>query len=232
MTVLPDASQVVFTSVISLSQSHTYTHKHTYRGVIRVSDRVQAKPFLFLLCISLPTIASICPTSSPRGVQGQWQGPLRAKSLSDSDKWPLTACPKGTDPFKYTTRSYVCLFPYTVIVLFFFSVITLALPFFSLSLLSPSFSDSNCWPRQFLQSWLSQAALSYSVSPGLAAYTGELNGFDRPWSPGCLGGGRAAVLVGWCVEVQLEGLSTCEYIRAVTDFFDKGLKTQFRQSEA
>lgn len=93
MTVLPDTSQDFFTSAPSLTHTHILTQTHTHWRVIRVSDRVQAKPFLFLPSSlppyhCLPLSSTVTPrcsgpvTGAPEGQKpvGQWQ--LTVDSLS------------------------------------------------------------------------------------------------------------------------------------------------------
>lgn len=186
--------------------SHTHIHTQSNWEVIRVSDRVQAKPFLFVsssLFLPLPLfVVHRHPEVVRDGDRGPW-GPKACRTLT-TECWQLV--PKAqTLTYTHQAVSVPSSLHGRLSLLFLFLFLLPLFPsmshfvFPSLPRLLSFLSDLNCWPRQLLQSWMSQSSLSSSLSPRLAAYTGELNDSDRPWSPEGLGGRRVSVLVGWCV---------------------------------
>lgn len=135
-------------SWLKVFQLYSLPHMHTPWQVVRVSDRMQAKPISVFIHLAYVAAPPHLPLSW--GAQNCDRRPQGPKSRTYNDKWPLTACLRGITtlvcfPFLFTLS--VCL------------LCSLLCCFFLLSPLPTALCDSGCWLKP------SPLKLAVPVSP-------------------------------------------------------------------
>lgn len=169
---LLDLSQVFLTSVLSLT--HAHTRIDGWLGSVTGCKQSPFSSFISLFHTLPPSVLRRHPEVLRVCDRGPW-GPKACRTVT-TDHWqPVSKAPTHSK----THHTFPPPLP------FFTSFLSSNIDFvssfyFLLSVIQTADSGN------LLESWLSQSALSSYLSPELAAYTGELNGSDRPW--GGLGG--------------------------------------------